>query len=72
VGHVWIDFDGGGRRIVLKTAPIIELNLDWCRTHFGLDAMIQPDGTLWLDEGGEYRYQHLRNLDGRFAAYERI
>ena len=72
VGQPIVDFDATGKRIAIDAPPVIALRREWCETHYGLSAMWQDDGTVWLDEAGEHRYRFVRELLDGATAYERI
>lgn len=72
VGHPIIDWDGDGNRIAVDAPPVISLRREWCDSHYGLAAMWQEDGTLWLDSAGQHRYQFVRALFDGADAYEKI
>lgn len=67
-----IDFDEDGRRVVVEAPLVISVRRGWCENHYGLSAMWQDDGTLWLDSAGEHRYAKVRDLPGGTAAYQRV
>lgn len=72
VGQPIIDFDEEGRRVAVDAPAVISVRRVWCENHYGLSAMWQEDGTLWLDSAGEHRYAKVRDLSGGTAAYQRV
>ena len=72
VGHPIIDFDEEGRRFATDAPAVIAVRREWCDNHYGLSAMWQEDGTVWLDSAGEHRYRKIRELPGGATAYQRI
>jgi hypothetical protein len=72
VGVPVIDFDADGRRVATQAPDVISVRREWCDTHYGLSAMWQADGTLWLDTAGVHRYRYVRALLDGADAYEKI
>lgn len=72
IGQPIIDWDENGARIAVDAPPLMAVRREWCDNHFGLGAMWQPDGSLWLDEAGEHRYQHVLDLPDGASAYKKI
>lgn len=61
----------GTRTLVRDPVRFIKTNLDNLPV-FGLQDIVQPDGTLQLDTAGQHRYRPLGELGDGFTAHERI
>lgn len=70
-GPVTLDFDQDGRLVVLEAADRIRVNTDWLRAREALACIVQPDGSLQLDDAGDYRYRSVQDLGDGFCIYER-